>query len=297
MNWQTQLISLYLLICKEYQQKLQFHIGRISNYSDLSFTDEEVMTIYMFGIMNHHYKIKDICQYTENHLRDWFPNLPSYTAFVQRLNKIAHLFGLLATSLHSMIPSNVSQDVAYIIDSMPIILAHMGRRFKAKVAPEIASSNGYCATKKLYYYGVKLHVMGSYRTGSIPIPQYFGITDAGTADIRVYEEISQNLPHESRVFADKAYQKGNKAVVDEGNTTLHTPVKKEKGQKFLDAADKLLSSAISAVRQPIESFFNWIEEKTKIQIASKVRSYEGLMVHILGRIDVTFLLMTEKFRS
>lgn len=297
MSWQDQLISLYLTICKEYQQKLQFYIERRSNYCDLSFSDEEVITIYMFGIINKHSRIKDLYQFSNDHLREWFPALPSYTAFVQRLNKLSHLFGPLVESLHAAVPSNVHEDVAYVTDSMPIILAHRGRRFNAKVAPEIASKNGYCATKKLYYYGIKLHIMGSYTTGAIPMPQYFGITDAGTADIRVYQEIVENLPQNSRVFADRAYQTSNKPVAQQSNVTLYTPVKKAKGQNLLDAADRLLSSAISTVRQPIESLFNWIEEKTKIQIASKVRSYEGLMTHVFGRMAVAFFLMKAKFSS
>lgn len=43
-------------------------------------------------------------------------------------------------------------------------------------------------------------------------------------------------------------------------------LKKEKGQKLLDAADRLLSTAASRVRQPIESLFNCFEEKTKFEI-------------------------------
>jgi hypothetical protein len=60
---------------------------------------------------------------------------------------------------------------------------------------------------------------------------------------------------------------------------------------MLDAADRLLSTAISRVHQPIESFFNWIEEKTHIQIASKVRSYEGLMVHVFGKIAAALVVL------
>ena len=37
------------------------------------------------------------------------------------------------------------------------------------------------------------------------------------------------------------------------------PIKKAKGQARLDAADQLWSTAVSRVRQPIESLFNWIE--------------------------------------
>jgi len=66
-----------------------------------------------------------------------------------------------------------------LIDSMPIILAQRGRRFNAKVAPQIATNNGYCATKKLYYYGIKLHIAGRGRDGHLPMPDYIGITDAG----------------------------------------------------------------------------------------------------------------------
>jgi len=63
-----------------------------------------------------------------------------------------------------------------------------------------------------------------------------------------------------------------------------TPVKKEKGQDYLDVADQWLSTAGSQVRQPIEALFSWIEEKTGIECASKVRAYQRLMVHAFGRL-------------
>jgi len=44
------------------------------------------------------------------------------------------------------------------------------------------------------------------------------------------------------------------------------------------------SRAVSRVRQPIESLFNWIEEKAGIEMASKVRSSQGLLVHVFGRL-------------
>jgi hypothetical protein len=109
--------------------------------------------------------------------------------------------------------------------------------------------------------------------------------------------MEKDIPEGSKIFADKAYQRGYEPVAEKEQFTLYTPVKKEKGQKMLDAADRLLSTAISRVRQPIESFFNWIEEKTKIQVASKVRSYEGLMVHVFGKIAVALFLLQMKFCS
>ena len=71
---------------------------------------------------------------------------------------------------------------------------------------------------------------------------------------------------------------------------MMTPVKKQKSQEFLDSADRLLSSAVSRIRQPIESLFNWIEEKTGIEYAAKVRSYRGLLVHVFGRLAAAMFL-------
>ena len=71
---------------------------------------------------------------------------------------------------------------------------------------------------------------------------------------------------------------------------LHPPVKKAKGQEKLFFFEKLLSASVSRVRQPIESFLNWIEEHTSLQVASKVRSLNGLLVHVLGRLAAAMFL-------
>ena len=75
-----------------------------------------------------------------------------------------------------------------------------------------------------------------------------------------------------------------------------TPIKAVKNQaeciKQRDqAANDLFSTAVSRVRQPIESLFNWLIEKTDIQTASKVRSTKGLLVHVFGRIAAAYLFL------
>ncbi len=41
MDWQDQLIAVYLFVCKEYEQELSRYIARLSNHSHLGFSDEE----------------------------------------------------------------------------------------------------------------------------------------------------------------------------------------------------------------------------------------------------------------
>ena len=60
MNWQDEIITLFLFIHKHFKTSLGWHCARMATYSDLSFTDEEVMTIFIFGIMNKQRTIKEI---------------------------------------------------------------------------------------------------------------------------------------------------------------------------------------------------------------------------------------------
>jgi hypothetical protein len=290
MDWLERIISLYLQICDDYQNNLWVYCQRFSNYTKLSFTDEEVITIYMYGIIEGLTTKKQIYNHAKNYWHDLFPNLPQYEGFVYRVNKMGDVFTALLETYQNMIAEAKFGDNKFrLIDSMPIIMAQQGRRFNAKVAPEIADKGGYCATKKLHYYGVKLHIVGCAQESTIPLPEKIGLTSAGTHDLKAYEQILPDILHYDK-FADKAYCSAN--II--GSKT-YTPVKKEKDQEYLGAADSLYSTAIARIRQPIESLNNWIEEKVKIQMASKVRSYNGFIVHVFGKLAVAFNLLVAKF--
>ncbi len=294
MGWQERLISVYLEVCHLWRTELWIYSQRTTKYANLSFSDEEIITIFLFGILEKRRNLTEIYHHTTDYLPDWFPDLPSYTAFVQRLNRLSGAFAPLATILINKLEPPDSVYLHRVMDSMPIIMAQGGRRFNAKVALDLADNCGYCSTKNLYYHGVKLHTVAIRQNGSLPIPEYVGLTKAGMSDRKAYEQLLPSL-HEMNIFADKAYQRENDSILHEGQVTIHTPVKKKKGQKYLDAADKILSSRISSIRQPIESFFNWLEEKTSIQMASKVRSSSGLLAHVFGRLSAAMFALVYGF--
>lgn len=282
MNWQNQLITIYLYVCKHYQSHLWVYSQRMSNYADLGFSDEEVITLYLFSVIDKNREIKKGYEYADRHLREWFPRLPSYTAYVQRLNIVANVFAPLLEIIQQEQASKNHENV-WLIDSFPVALAKQGHRFKACVAKELADS-GYCSTKKLYYYGVRVHVIGRRQAGTLPNPEYIGVTGASHHDGKIFEQIRPELAN-NELYGDKAYQRSDaEDVRNTQNLTVLTPIKKQKGQKYLEPQDQWLSTAVSRIRQPIESLFGWIEEKTGIECASKVRSYGGLMVHIFGKL-------------
>lgn len=284
MDWHAQLIALYLAVCHPWQTVGWAQAQRHAPYADLDFTDEEVVTIYLFAVaMEQKRQIKDIHRHAGRYWRDWFPRLPGYGAYVQRLNRRADCFPAL---LERFCETGEAAAFAGLADSMPVILARQGRRFNAKVAPDLAS-RGYCPSKKLYYHGMNIHLVGDFQPGTLPSPRFIGLAPAGLSDGPALEQVARALPYQE-LYADKAYEYLKRAP---GLPfTMMTPVKKQKGQEYLDAADAWLSRAVSRIRQPIESIFNWIEEKTGIEIASKVRSSQGLLVHVFGRLAAAMLV-------
>ena len=288
------LIALYCYIYECYNTELCWYCQRFSNNNKPDFTDVELLSIYIFCITEEEkFKIKSIYNYARKHLISWFPKLPSYQAFDRRLNRLAPVFPYLVMSLLKAVDqTGIRLDIS-VMDSMPIITCS-GRR-KGKVAPQL-TDKGYCSTKKLHYYGVKLHGMAFHRPGKLPLPELFILTQASEHDLNAFRHVLlQQL--DRAFFADKAYanQELNEELQNKNDSFIYTPVKLVKGEtqhrrQFKAAADQLFSAQVSRIRQPIESLFNWLIDKTDIQRASKVRSLQGLIVHVFGKIAAAISL-------
>jgi hypothetical protein len=290
MDWQLRLVVLYVFVCDQFHNDFRTHCQRFSNNNTPEFTDEEVITIFLYGIMQRRFQIKDIYNYTSDHMADWYPDLPSYVAFVQRLNRLSGIFPLLVERIPDHFSGTGLLPNVRLIDSFPVVMANAKRSSRARVANEFANK-GYCASKNLWYYGVKVHILGTKRTGTLPLAEFIGVTPASDHDLNAFRQISPYLEN-CRLFADPAYMDElEKQLLKEQETDIYTPVKKKKGQEFPELFDQLFSTGVSRVRQPIESLFNRIQQKTDIQIASKVRSYNGLMVHIFGRLAAAMFIM------
>ena len=222
----TKLVKIYLTICQKYDNYLQYFCQRFSNNNEPVFTDQEVITIHLFCTgVEHKYKIKEMYNFIKDYWLDWFPKIPSYQAFNNRLNRLSEVFK------HIFIEQNLKD---YIV------------------------------------------------------------TKASENDLSVFKENWKELT-DTCFIADKIYQSAAvNEVLKSNNSEMITPIKMKKNKsevlKQRDFAfESLYNKAVSSIRQPIESFFNWLNEKTQIQYAGKVRSSKGLFVHIFGKIATALL--------
>jgi Transposase DDE domain len=216
--------------------------------------------------------------------------LPSYQAFNHRLNNLNYWFVLLVDKLVNELAKNRATMTDYVLDSLPVILAKATRADHAKVAREI-SNKGYCSSKKLYYHGVKLHLLGRKRLGQLPLPQSLAFTPAAVHDLTAFQQ-ELDAPESGVLFADKAYRdEATKAELAKRGVLLCTPDKRKPGDKNEAASNSLWSRFVSAMRQPVESLFNWLIQRSGIQEASRVRSTKGLLVHCYGKLTVCCFLL------
>lgn len=289
----TKLIRLYFYVEERYSKEWEHSNERFSNNKRPEFTDAELLTVYLYGVMEERrFRVKEIHGFAKKHLLSWFPKLPSYQAFNERLNRMGGVFGQILAEVLSAAGPSGSGPACNIVDSLPIVICS-GKR-KSKVAAEI-SQKGYCSTKSMYYYGLKVHVNGLVRRGTMPLPGAIVLTSAAENDLNVFRDYWYG--EENKIFfGDKIYMDEDwfDAFGKETNSIMLTPVKAVKGmaqstKQFNKAADDLWSRAVSRVRQPIESLFNWLIEKTDLQRASKVRSTKGLLVHVYGKLAAAFL--------
>jgi hypothetical protein len=272
---------------------------RTSNNFLPKFTDEECITVVLWGLSafrrnapaNRKFTCKDVHKFIKAYHADWFPEMPKYKAFNKRVCYLADAIKSLANVLLAGLTSIDPACPTHLMDSMPIILANQNRSSRAKVAPDMCDK-GYCDAKKMWFYGVRLHTLGQSQYKTVPQPTLMQLASASHHDRKVAEEMLLDA-FGIDIFADKAYINASWQADRFANhqTKIITPIKLKKGQERLDSADSLFTTAVSKVRQPIESFFNWLHELTQIQATSKVRSSNGLISFVFARISLACLVL------
>ena len=198
------------------------------------------------------------------------------------MNRLSEVFVPLIGQVQQDFPQKEGIEIIRMIESMPIMIAKAQRSSGAKVARELADK-GSNSTKKTYYYGVKLHILAFRRSGQLPLPDYIGLTPASEADINVLKEISEDI-HLTPVYADRAYiDESLSQLLAQQGSSLNTPVKKKKGQKEFFLFQSALSTLVSQVRQPIESF--GFMKKPVFRSLLKFDHFEDSWFMFLGKLQ------------
>jgi hypothetical protein len=127
---ENKLIELYLIICHLYEtksilkeQRLNNKEQRLNNNDKPLFSDEELVTMYLFGHLQGCTTQHPIYDYIHHHWREWFSTLPTYQSFNRRFNQRTPAFELLIEQLLRSRAWQISTTDDRLIDSVPVMLA------------------------------------------------------------------------------------------------------------------------------------------------------------------------------
>lgn len=288
----TTITAIFDAVCQCHDSRFRETLQRFSNNACPKFTDEELISIYLWGKAKQVATKKAIYRLVKEVMPERFPHLPSYQAFCRRLNRIAAAFLVLADIWRKSPELDPFSHSQYVVDSCPIALAKHSYSNTGKVAKGLCSLC-YNSTRKEWYYGVKLHVFGRLRLKKLPWPCAMVVSSASLCDLWAAKDIVLNYHPISHgtLFADRAYiDKDWKEELSKSyDIDIVTPRKKAKGDVLI--SEDAFSTHVSSVRQPIESFFHWLNFHTGIQNAQFVRSEEGLYLHIFSSLALAAFLL------
>jgi len=129
----------------------------------------------------------------------YIPHMLSKSRFSRRLHRMKALFVVLF-DFFAHIWKTLNQDAIYVIDSIPIAVCDNIRIRCSKIYSK-EDFRGYQASKKRYFYGLKIHLMVT-QDGQ-PVECF--LTPGSCGDVDALKYYAYELPDGSIIYADKAY--------------------------------------------------------------------------------------------
>jgi IS5 family transposase len=124
------------------------------------------------------------------------------------------------------------------------------------------------------------------------LPEKIHLSPASQHDLAALREVQPSLPAGCGLFADKAYFHTETAAACRERGWFLLAAHKRHRNEPESSVPTLYNRFVSAIRQPLESLFNWLIQRTDLQNVARVRSSQGLKMHCYGKLAVACFLLT-----
>jgi len=277
-NIETLLTIVYVLVDDWYQSKgSKFLVGKVGRKP--RFSDSEMMCLM---IAEDYIPYPAETQYIEfvraNH-GDLFPDLLSQSQF----NRRARQLRLLVEELRRdwLRELGVLQEGCYVLDTKPVPVVGY-KRTKAHSEFRGSASYGYCASRKLFYFGYKL-VMISTLDG---LPIVYDLVPANTDERQAAETVLLHL-NGVEIIGDKGFlgEDWQAEIYEQNKSVILTPKRKNQKQQHHKGFQQLLNST----RERIEGVFHEIQNTGRHLEHLLAKTVDGLSVRIIAKLTAHLL--------
>jgi hypothetical protein len=189
------IIAVFCTIDELLKEITQTHQVRTKGFAP-ALSDSEVMTMEIVAEYQGIDTDVGIWQYFRNHWAKWFPGLKSRTTFVRQAANLWQYKAMLQEKLAEQL--GALDDDVHLIDGVPIPLCYLCRASRCRSFGGVADY-GYCASKKMYYYGFHGHLLIS----STGIVTQFALTPANGDERETLWDLVSNI--HGFLIGDKGY--------------------------------------------------------------------------------------------
>lgn len=205
---------------------------------------------------------------------EWFPNLLDQSQFNRRLRKLGTMLEILRRNWVRQLGG--TEEMSFLIDTKPIPV--MGyRRSKLQSDFNGSADYGYCAARKMKYFGYKLVMLST--LGGLPIA--YELVPANTDERIAVEGVIQKV-RGSDIYGDKGFigQDWQESITDSTGNRIWTIQRCNQHQQNSSALKRL----IGRVRQRIEGVFHEIQNTGRNPERLLNKTVQGFATHIAAKI-------------
>lgn len=164
----------------------------------------------------------------------------------------------------------------FIVDSTPIEICQYARAKRSSICStqDIVPDFGYCAAKKSWYFGYKLHTV----CDANGVIHSFDFTPANVHDVNYLNDVKHNLKN-CELIGDRGYISADYQLdlFRESNITLSVPMRKNQ-RNFVE-----FSIQKRTTRKRIETLFSQLHGQFKLK-TNHAKTLLGLFTRVLSKI-------------
>jgi len=239
----TQIVAIYC-ICDDILKGLRHFEDKQRQMSDA-----EVMTTSIVAGLYFSGNMEKSRIFLQEH--GYIPRMLEKSRFNRRQHKIAELF-LVVFDLLGSFWKQLNEKSVYVMDSFPVSACDNYRIQRCHLYHG-EDWRGYQASKKRYYYGLKIHLMVT-QQGQ---PVEFFLTPGSWSDTRALKMYKFDLPKDSLITGDKAYNDyAFEDLLEEAQMDLQ-PLRKKNSKRPIPA---WMTYMLACYRKVIETTGSLLEQ-------------------------------------
>lgn len=279
------LLVTFCLVDDWYQHKGARLLGRTVGAKP-AFSDSEMLTLMLAVDFFEFTSERRFVAFIRANYLTLFPKLLDQSQFNRRARGLRYVLNALRQDWTAEL--GVQFERHFLLDTTPVIAVGY-RRDKSRSDFRGSAEYGYCAARRLHYFGYKL-VMLTTLDGT---PYAFELVPANTEERTAADEILDTLPPDSNAWSDKGFIDAEWQA-EWAQQGIHVWTTKRENQKVQNppAFDHLLNS----VRERIEGAFDLLKEGGRSVEHTLARTVGGLCTRVIAKIaSVTLRIYLRRF--